>query len=123
MPDWGGLYFLLRLVGPGRAADVAMTGARIDAARALSLGLLEHVFPEAAFEREALAYAIRLAAGPARALARIKAGLELAAGGTLEAVLAFEREVQPELFAEDDCLEGLRAFLEKRPPRFSGGAR
>jgi 2-(1,2-epoxy-1,2-dihydrophenyl)acetyl-CoA isomerase len=123
VPDWGGLYFLVRLVGPGRAADLMLTGARVDAARSLSLGLLEHVFPEDSFEREALAYATRLAAGPARALARIKAGLELAAGGTLEAVLAFEREVQPALFADDDCLEGLRAFLEKRPPRFSGGAR
>jgi 2-(1,2-epoxy-1,2-dihydrophenyl)acetyl-CoA isomerase len=119
VPDWGGLYFLVRLVGPARAADLAMTGARIDAARSLSLGLLEHVFPEGSFERDALAYASRLAAGPARALARIKTGLELAAGGALEAVLAFEREVQTELFVQDDCLEGLRAFLEKRPPRYS----
>jgi 2-(1,2-epoxy-1,2-dihydrophenyl)acetyl-CoA isomerase len=122
VPDWGGLYFLVRLVGPARAADLMLTGARIDAARSLSLGLLEHVYPEDRFEQEALAYATRLAAGPARALAKIKAGIELAAGGTLEAVLAFEREVQPALFAEDDCLEGLRAFLEKRAPRFSGGA-
>jgi 2-(1,2-epoxy-1,2-dihydrophenyl)acetyl-CoA isomerase len=120
VPDWGGLYFLVRLVGPGRAADLVMTGARVDAPRALSLGLLEHVYPDADFEREALAYAIRLAAGPSRALARIKAGLELAVDGTLESVLAFEREVQPALFAEGDCLEGLSAFLEKRTPRFSG---
>ena len=104
---------------PGRAADLMMTGARVDAPRALSLGLLEHVYPDAEFEREALAYATRLAAGPTRALARIKAGLELASAGTLESVLAFEREVQPALFAEDDCLEGLRAFLEKRKPAFA----
>jgi 2-(1,2-epoxy-1,2-dihydrophenyl)acetyl-CoA isomerase len=123
VPDWGGLYFLVRLVGPARAADLMLTGARIDAARSLSLGLLEHVYPEDCFEQEALAYAARLAAGPARTLARIKAGIELAVGGTLEAVLAYEREVQPALFAEDDCLEGLRAFLEKRAPQFSGRAR
>jgi 2-(1,2-epoxy-1,2-dihydrophenyl)acetyl-CoA isomerase len=120
VPDWGGLYFLVRLVGPGRAADLMLSGTRLDAQRSLALGLLEYVFSEESFEGEALAYAQRLAAGPARAIARIKAGLELAATGTLEAVLAFEREVQPALFAEDDCLEGLRAFLEKRPPEFRG---
>jgi len=120
VPDWGGLYFLVRLVGPGRAADLVMMGSRVDATRALSLGLLEHVYPEESFERDALAYATRLASGPAGALAQIKAGLELASRGTFEELLAFEREVQPALFAQDDCLEGLCAFLQKRPPRFSG---
>jgi 2-(1,2-epoxy-1,2-dihydrophenyl)acetyl-CoA isomerase len=121
LPDWGGLHFLVRLVGPGRAAELAMTGERVDAARMLELGILNRVFPVESFADDALAYAGRLAAGSPDALAQIKAGIEIATNGSLEAVLAFERAVQPELFAGDNCREGMAAFLERRPPEF--GAR
>jgi len=118
VPDWGGFHSLVRLVGTGRAADLMMTGERIDAERAAALGLLDRVYPAETFARDALAYARRLAEGPPGALARIKAGIALAAAGGLEDVLAFERETQPELFAGADCLEGMTAFLGRRPPEF-----
>lgn len=120
LTDWGGLHFLAQRVGAGRAADLMMTGRRVDAARALEIGLLEHLFPDDSFEDDVRLLLDRLAKASPGALAAIKRGLEIAAEGGLEAVLAFEAEVQPSLFRSDDCREGLEAFLEKRPPKFGG---
>ncbi|HEY3669650.1 MAG TPA: enoyl-CoA hydratase-related protein [Acidimicrobiia bacterium] len=120
IPDWGGFHSLVRLVGAGRAADMMMTGTRVDAVTAYSLGILQRVFPTATFRADALDYATRLADGPPRALAAIKEGLRIAENDAIERVFAHERMVQPALFSEADCLAGLRAFLEKRPPEFRG---
>jgi len=118
LPDWGGLHFLVRLVGPGRAAELAMTGERIDATRMLELGILNRVFPSETFADDAVGYANRLARASPHALARIKAGIEIATAGSLEDVLAFERDAQTELFAGANCREGMAAFLERRTPEF-----
>lgn len=120
VPDWGGLHSLVRLVGAGHAADLVMTGERVRAERAEALGILQRVFPTESFADDALGYTARLAEGPTRALAAMKAGLRAATEDALDAVLALEREAQPALFAGDDCLAGLHAFLEKRPPTFEG---
>lgn len=119
VPDWGGLHSLVQLVGVGRAADLVMTGERVRADRAEAIGLLQRVFPVATFAADALAYATRLAEGPTLALAAMKEGLRASDRG-LDAVLAIEQRVQPALFAGDDCLAGLHAFLRKVPPAFHG---
>ena len=78
------------------------------------------MFPTETFRDDALAYAARLASGPPRTLAQIKAGLQIGATDALEQTFAFERVSQPALFSEPDCLSGLLAFLEKRRPEFRG---
>jgi 2-(1,2-epoxy-1,2-dihydrophenyl)acetyl-CoA isomerase len=120
IPDWGGLHSLVHLVGAGRAADLMMTARRLDAEQAERIGLHQRVFPSETFAADALAYATGLAAGPTRALAAIKEGIRIATDGALDAVLAHELAAQPELFAGDDCLAGLRAFLAKEQPTFHG---
>jgi 2-(1,2-epoxy-1,2-dihydrophenyl)acetyl-CoA isomerase len=119
LPDWGGLYFLVRLVGPGRATELAMTGDRLDAGRLLELGVLNRVFPTDSFRDDAVAYATRLTTASPHALARIKAGIDLATAGSLEDVLAYERDAQPDLFGTANCQEGMAAFLERRTPVFA----
>jgi 2-(1,2-epoxy-1,2-dihydrophenyl)acetyl-CoA isomerase len=120
VPDWGGLHSLARLVGVGRAADLMMTGDRLQAERAEAIGVLQRVYPSETFAADALTYTTRLANGPTRALAVIKEGLRTATDDALEAVLMLERNTQPTLFAGDDCIAGLRAFLQKETPRFGG---
>jgi 2-(1,2-epoxy-1,2-dihydrophenyl)acetyl-CoA isomerase len=122
VPDWGGLHSLVRLVGAGRAADLVMTGDRLRADRAEAIGILQRVYPVATFASDALAYTTRLAAGPTSALAAMKEGLRLATADALEAVLTVERDAQPALFAGEDCLAGLHAFLQKRTPTFGGAS-
>ncbi len=97
-----------------------MTGERLDAERAQALGILQQVFPSDTFASDALAYSAALAQGPTRALAAIKEGIRTATADALEGVLAHERDAQPVLFAGDDCLAGLRAFLQKERPTFTG---
>jgi 2-(1,2-epoxy-1,2-dihydrophenyl)acetyl-CoA isomerase len=120
IPDWGGLHSLVHLVGAGRAADLMMTARRLDSEQAERIGLLQRVFPSETFAADVWAYATTLAAGPTRALAAIKEGIRIATDGSLDAVLALERDAQPALFAGDDCLAGLRAFLAKEQPTFQG---
>jgi 2-(1,2-epoxy-1,2-dihydrophenyl)acetyl-CoA isomerase len=122
VPDWGGMFSLVRLVGAGRAADLMMTGDRIPSQEAHAIGLLQRVFPTPTFEADSRAYAARLASAPPHALALIKQGLRLSDADTLEQVFTLERKAQLELFSEADCLEGLRAFFEKRRPAFRGSA-
>ncbi|MEW6298765.1 MAG: enoyl-CoA hydratase-related protein [Thermodesulfobacteriota bacterium] len=118
VPDWGGFYFLTRLVGTSKALELMMTGDLIDAEEALRLGMLNRVFAHTAFHAEALHFVRKLATGPAETLARIKRGVYLGAVGTLEEVLAYERDAQTAVFLSADAKEGTRAFLEKRPPLF-----
>ena len=120
IPDWGGFHSLVRLVGTGRAADMMMTGDRIDAASAHAIGILQRIFPTPTFRADALAYAARLAAGSPHAIALIKAGLQIGSTEAIDQTFAFERISQPALFSEPDCLSGLLAFLEKRRPEFRG---
>lgn len=121
VPDWGGFQALTRLVGTAKAMEWMMTGDRIDADEALRLGLLNAVYPAESFHDDALKFCQRLARGPAKALAAIKAGVHLGVGGSLADVFAYEKRVQTALFLSDDAREGMRAFVEKRPPKFGSG--
>lgn len=118
VPDWGGFTFLPRLIGAAKTMELMMTGDRVGAEQASSLGLLNHVFPADRFEAEVQGFARRLASGPREALTAIKQGVYLGADGSLAEALAFEHRTQRSLFLSADAREGMRAFLEKRPPEF-----
>ncbi len=118
VPDWGGFFFLSRLIGTAKAMELMMTGDRIKAEEALRLGLLNHVYPLEGFWEETLTFARTLATGPAETLARIKEGVYLGANASLEQALAYEYRAQKAAFLSDDAREGMRAFLDKRAPKF-----
>ncbi len=119
VPDWGGTYLLTQLVGTAKAMELMMTGDRLDAAEALRVGILNRVYPDADFRDHVMAFAQKLAGGPADALAHIKRATYLGATGTLSNALDAEAQSQPALFLGRDAREGMRAFIEKRTPRFA----
>lgn len=118
-PDWGGSYFLPRLLGPAAAAEAILTGAMINAERGERLGLFNRVVPSAELETAARGMAAQIAAGPAQAVADAKRSLRRALQGTLDDALEFEVEAQMRAFRSPDFHEGITAFLAKRAPRFN----
>jgi len=117
-PDWGGTYWLPRLIGPGLAAEMIYTGGMIGAERAERLGLFNRVVPAAQLEGAARGFAGEIAHAPRVPIAHAKRALRGALNGTLPEQLLLEREAQLAAFESDDFQEGVRAFLEKRAPRF-----
>ncbi|HJW94456.1 MAG TPA: enoyl-CoA hydratase [Thermoanaerobaculia bacterium] len=119
-PDWGGTWSLPRLIGPGRAMEMLMTGRMVDAHEALSIGLVDRIVPaaELAAETEKLAQAI--ASGPPIAIAGIKRALRASGANDLHAQIELESEHQLAAFRSKDAAEGMAAFFEKRNPRFRG---
>jgi 2-(1,2-epoxy-1,2-dihydrophenyl)acetyl-CoA isomerase len=113
-------YTLPRLVGSARALELAYSGRKVGAEEALTLGLAEQILPAAGFLEAATVFAKRLAEGPTQSYARIKAQLRASPHNTLDAQLALEARLQGEASQTEDFLEGVRAFAEKRPPRFKG---
>ena len=120
-PDWGGTYFLPRIVGASRALELRWSGRLVKAEEALALGLFDRVVRADALEAEVTRLAEELAAAAPLAVARIKAAVYGAAERTLAEALRREHASQAELFGGGDAREGFRACLEKRPPRFKGG--
>lgn len=119
-PDGSGTFFLPRLVGLKRAMEIAMLGDRFDARTAADWGMINRVFPDADLDARTAALARRLADGPSRALARTKSLLNASLGNDLPAQLAMEGAAFGDCAASEDWVEGVTAFCEKRPPRFSG---
>ncbi|MGZ4151950.1 MAG: enoyl-CoA hydratase/isomerase family protein [Actinomycetota bacterium] len=120
IPGAGGTQRLPRLVGLSRARELIFSGRHVDAGEALDMGLVDAVAaPERVYD-EAVAKARTFAAGPSMAYRAAKIALAAAADRGLLAGLEVEREVFRELFATQDQKEGMRAFLEKRDPRFGG---
>lgn len=120
VPDAGGTWFLPRLVGDARARALAMTGDTLGAEQAESWGLIWRCVDDAALASEAAALAARLAALPTRAIALIKQAMQASATNDLATQLQLERELQRSAGATADAREGITAFMEKRPPQFSG---
>ena len=119
-PDFGGTYFLPRLVGPARAAELFYTGEMISASEALRLGIYNRVVPADRLTDETRSLAVRLAAAPPIAARFVKDRLFGTDRVALERVLDQEIERQVECFMSEDCAEGLTAFVEKRLPVFRG---
>lgn len=118
IPGAGGTQRLTHLVGPGRARELVYSGRQVSADEALELGLVELRLPADEVLDVALADARALASGPRAALAAAKAAIRAALLTPGAAGLAAERELFCGLFGTPDQREGMRAFIEKREPRF-----
>ncbi len=119
-PDWGGSWFLPRLVGPARALELFLSAELVEAERLLAWGLVNRVVPAAELDRAARAWASAIAQAPPLAVRRLKQNLYRSERATLEEMLDRELEAQLALFATEDFREGLAAFFEKRTPHFTG---
>jgi 2-(1,2-epoxy-1,2-dihydrophenyl)acetyl-CoA isomerase len=120
VPDGGGTFLLPRLVGLARAAAMIFTGDPLGAAEAERLGLVNRVVPTDELPKEIEILADRLARSPSLALGLAKQALWKNLQGTLESSLQIEAQSQKACLASEDHREAVRAFLEKRAPRFHG---
>ncbi|MGH7859137.1 MAG: 2-(1,2-epoxy-1,2-dihydrophenyl)acetyl-CoA isomerase PaaG [Candidatus Binatia bacterium] len=120
VPDSGGTFFLPRLVGVPRAAAMMYLGDRVSAQQALEIGMIYKVCEPEALAEEALRLARHLATRPTRGLGLAKRALNRSLSNDLDAQLDLERDLQSEAGRTHDYDEGVRAFLEKREPKFQG---
>jgi len=119
-PDWGGTYFLPRLIGPARAMELFLSAEMVEAPRLLELGIVNRVVPAAELPAAAQAWATEVAAAPPQAVRRLKLAIHRSNRASLDAMLDFELEAQLECFMTADFTEGLAAFRAKRAPQFTG---
>jgi 2-(1,2-epoxy-1,2-dihydrophenyl)acetyl-CoA isomerase len=119
-PDWGGTYFLPHLVTPNKACEMFFLGDAIDAAEAQRLGIVNYVVAPEELQAETLKLAERLRHAPAISLAAAKQAVYMGQAAQLEEMLRYETEAQMRCFESQDGAEGVRAFLEKRAPKFTG---
>jgi len=119
IPDCGGTWFLPRLVGPARARGLALTAEPLPADKAEAWGLIWKTFDDPDLMAQAHQLCVQFTAAPTVALALIKRALDETWGNDLDAQLDLERESQREASLTPDYAEGVRAFLQKRPPAFT----
>jgi enoyl-CoA hydratase/carnithine racemase len=119
-PDWGGTYFLPRMVTSNIACELFFLGDTIDANEAFRLGLINRIVAPEELEAETQKLAERLRSGPAVSIAAAKHAVYASEHDGLEKMLQYEVEAQVRCFESEDGREGVRAFIEKRPPRFTG---
>ena len=120
VPAWGGTARLTRTVGRAHALDLILRARKIDGPAALAIGLVHEVHPIGELKDRAVALAEELAAQPPIAVAGVLRAVVGAEHLPLEDALRVEREAVRRCDASADQVEGMRAFLEKRPPRFEG---
>jgi enoyl-CoA hydratase/carnithine racemase len=122
LPGMGGTQRLPRLVGRGRAMELATTGRTIIFEEALEMGLVNHIYESANFFDQVLAYARQFTA-PTKAsfaVGKVKRAILVGMESPLDEGLAFEREVLFQAFESEDAAEGLAAYREKRAAKFKG---
>ena len=119
-PDWGGTYFLPRLVGMAKACELIFTGKMIDAAEALRLGIVTEVTALEDLMPTVRALAAEIAAGPPIAIRLARRAMYRNADSNLREALEYETFAQNLCRETEDSKEGVRAFVEKREPQFSG---
>lgn len=120
VPDSGATYFLPRLVGLGKAFELCYLAEPVGAQEALRLGLVNWVVPAPELLSKAREVAGRLASGPTRAYGLTKRALLRNLTADLASALDYEAMLQEAAGRTEDHREGVRAFLEKRPPRYAG---
>ncbi len=118
--DGGASLFLPRLVGPARAFEIAYTGERLSAARALEWGLVNRVVPDSELRSAVTELTARMAAGPPGSYAGIKRTINAAIYAELAAQLEHETVEQQQRAESQDFVEGVMAFMQKRPAQFTG---
>ena len=116
--DWGGSYYLPRLVGLSKALELCWLGDMVDAHEALRIGLVNRVVPHETLEAETRALAMRLASAPQTSVRVAKRNLRAGLARPLDACLDAEYQAQAACWASADSGEGVRAFVEKRGPHF-----
>jgi len=119
VPGWGGSQRLPRLIGRRRALELMLSARWLDAAEALSFGLINRVVPDAELREHTFAYCRELAARSRSGLGLMKQLVDRGLDLPLDAALALELALAAPALQGDDVAEGLAAFAEKRPPRFS----
>jgi 2-(1,2-epoxy-1,2-dihydrophenyl)acetyl-CoA isomerase len=118
--DYGGTWFLTRLVGSGKAKELYYFSERLSAEDAHRLGIVNAIFPPADFEREVMARARRLAQGPSIAYRYMKENLNRAVSGELGDCMDLEVTHHTHTGLTEDHREAAQAFMGKRDPRFHG---
>jgi 2-(1,2-epoxy-1,2-dihydrophenyl)acetyl-CoA isomerase len=118
--DFGGSYFLTKLVGTAKARELYLTGRAVDADDALTLGLVNRVVPDDQLHNATMELARSLAQGPSIALSLMKRNLSYAESGGLAELLDMEAAHQVQTGRTEDHREAANAFVEKRPPIFVG---
>jgi len=121
VPDAGATWLLARAVGRVRAMELMLLGEKLPAPKALEWGLITRCVPEAALQDTALTVARDLAAGPTRALGMTRRAAWAAVERDFATVLETERTLQTAAGETADFVEGVQAFLQKRPAKFTGG--
>jgi enoyl-CoA hydratase/carnithine racemase len=119
-PDWGGTYFLPRLLTPNKVCELFFLGEAIDASEAARLSLINQVVAPEDLEAATQQLAERLRAAPPIALAAAKQAVYASQAADLDEMLRYETEAQLRCFESEDGREGVRAFIEKREPTFTG---
>jgi 2-(1,2-epoxy-1,2-dihydrophenyl)acetyl-CoA isomerase len=120
VPDGGSSLFVPARAGKTRAFEMAMLGERISASTALDWGLINRVYHDGRFAEESEALLTRLAEGPTRSYAGTKRQLNNRIYWGMDEQLELEADIQQEMAASGDFVEGVLAFAQKRPPKFAG---
>ena len=120
IPDSGGTYFLPRLIGIQKAAALMMTGETISAEKAETLGMIYAVYEDSEFETSAMKLADTISSMPTKGLGYTKKLLSQTFNNSLEEQLSLEAETQALSASSQDHKEGIKAFMEKRTPQFTG---
>lgn len=119
-PGFGGTQRLPRRIGPARALELLTTARQVKAPEALAMGLVNHVFPVAELRDRAMDFARTLAAKGPAAVRLVKQAVQRGRDLDIHAACALESDLFAQAFGTEDRREGMRAFLEKRPAKFTG---